>query len=240
MEIFSEAIPHWVAIVFLLVMPVPIYMIANLTKKGVLSAGFKKAKATRLFWMVLGFFLLFTVYVFIAAVKGLFLENMLPPKILILSTIPLLVFLVLIVSNLPVYKTILRNLRLSDLVRLHIFRLMGTFFLILTFYGALPTVFALIAGIGDLTTALSSIWVSRVLDQEKSYAKPLAIAWNTFGLLDILATSGTAFMLTKLSIETGSQGVNELANFPYCFIPAFAPATIIFLHFTVYKKILSN
>ncbi|MGL5892286.1 MAG: hypothetical protein ACRC3B_20505, partial [Bacteroidia bacterium] len=59
-----------------------------------------------------------------------------------------------------------------------------------------------------------------------------------FGLLDILATSTMAIVFTKLSIETGSGGVDALGKFPFCLIPAFAPPVIIFLHLSLYRKLL--
>jgi hypothetical protein len=46
-----------------------------------------------------------------------------------------------------------------------------------------------------------------------------------------------ANVLTKISIDTGAMGVDTLAKFPFCFIPAFAPPTIIFLHVSIYKKL---
>jgi hypothetical protein len=39
-------------------------------------------------------------------------------------------------------------------------------------------------------------------------------------------------------MQTAAQGVEALASFPFSFIPAFAPATIIFLHLSVYRKLL--
>jgi len=49
-----------------------------------------------------------------------------------------------------------------------------------------------------------------------------------------------AIIFTKISIDRGIQGVEFLAEFPFCFIPAFAPPTIIFLHLLVYRKLSSE
>ena len=68
----------------------------------------------------------------------------------------------------------------------------------------------------------------------------LTIAWNIFRLLDIISVLTTAIITTNLSIETGSQGVTEIANFPLCLIPAFAPATIILLHLTMFRTLWSE
>lgn len=233
MSLLTDLVPHWVSILFLMVIPIPIFLIANLAKKG--SETLRKSKIN--FFAVLLFYGIYLLYVSITCFKGLFEEVTLPPKILKFTMVPLLVFLLVVVSNLPSYKAILKKLSLSDLVRIHIFRLIGAFFLLLGFYKVLPSTIALIAGFGDLITALSSIFVAKSLQQKQTYARKLTIAWNTFGFLDIIATSVTAFILTKLSIETGSQGVDALGVFPFCFIPAFAPATILFLHISIYRKL---
>jgi len=234
MSYFSDLVPLWVSILFLIVIPIPVFMIANLAKKGSLPS----QNGRRIQFAVLLFYSLYFIYVGVACFSGVFEEVTLPPKILKFTMIPLLLFLMMVVFNLNVYKAILKKLDLSALVRLHIFRLIGAFFLILGFYNALPPTIALIAGGGDIITALGSIFVAAKLQENSTYARKLTFAWNTFGFLDIIATSATAFILTKISIETGSQGVDMLGVFPFCFIPAFAPATILFLHISIYRKLL--
>jgi len=231
---FPQFVPTWISVLFLIAIFFPIFMIASLAKKGAQN----DKTANTVYLSIVGFYLAYLIYVAFAAFSGWFAEVSLPPKILKITMMPLLAFLLLVVFNLPIYKSILKNIQLSDLVRLHIFRLIGSFFLILGFYKALPSSIALLAGFGDVITALSSIFVARAIVNRKAYAKKLTWVWNTFGLLDILATSATAFILTKLSIETGTQGVDALAAFPFCFIPAFAPATIIFLHLSIYRKLM--
>lgn len=234
---FDSSIPFWASIVFLLVIPIPIFMIANLAKKGAtLTSGLAESASAIGIGIVI-FYISYFGYVTFAGQQGWFDELMLPPKILLFTMFPLLAFLLLIIFNLPQYKAILSNVQLSDLVGLHIFRLIGSFFLILFFVGVLPKPIGLIAGIGDLITALSSIYVAWAIRKRKPFARKLTFAWNTFGLLDIVATSATALILTKLSIDHGTQGVEALAIFPFCFIPAFAPATIIFLHMSIYRKL---
>lgn len=236
MTLLSDFVPTWVSVLFLIAFCFPVFMVANLAKKGVPEVG----KANRVYFTVLAFYILYLIYVSFAAFNGWFDEVSLPPKILKITMMPLLAFLLLVVFNLPIYKSILKNLQLADLVQIHIFRLIGSFFLILGFFKALPSSIAMLAGCGDVITAVSSIFVANAIRQKKTYANTLTWVWNTFGFLDILATSATAYILTKLSIETGSQGVEALGAFPFCFIPAFAPATIIFLHLSVYRKLLKN
>lgn len=234
---FSDHIPTWMSVLFLIVIPAPIIMIAAVAKKGAGLSPSLSGCASMIRTGILIFYLLYLTYVTIGSQLGWYDQLMLPPKILLFTMFPLVAFLLGVVFNLPQYKEIVRHIPLADLVGLHIFRLIGSFFLLLFLVGVLPKPIGLIAGIGDLVTAISSIYVANAIRNGKPFARKLTIAWNTFGLLDIIATSATALILTKLSIDHGTMGVEGLAIFPFCFIPAFAPATIIFLHLTVYRKL---
>ncbi|WP_152538672.1 hypothetical protein [Aquimarina macrocephali] len=226
---FSTQVPITFSIIFLLAFSFPVIMVAHLAKKGRIKNGF---------WIVLGFYILYLFTVALASFNRFFDDVMLPPKIVLTTTLPLAIF-VTIVYNTKACKKTNTILKLEDLVKIHIFRLIGSTFIILSMFDLLPIVFALFAGIGDLLTAISSIFVAKAIRNQKNYAKQLTCIWNTFGLVDILITSAMAIIFTKISIDKGIQGVEFLAEFPFCFIPAFAPPTIIFLHLLVYRKLSS-
>lgn len=240
MEIFTSTVPQWVSILFLLIIPIPVLMIANIARQGAINAGFELQKPKQVFLYVLLFFAIYFCYVSTMSFTGLFQQNTLPPLIVLLTTLPLLIFFTLIVSNLKVYKKIIESLSLDAIVLVHVFRFIGIFFLILNAYGAIPTKFAYIAGFGDIATAVTSIFVAKAIKSKKRYAKKLTLAWNIFGILDIVSVLTAAIVTTKLSIETGSQDVLEITKFPFCLIPGFAPATILFLHFIVFKKLVKD
>ncbi len=240
MNILTSAVPQWVSILFLLAITIPVFMIANVARLGAINANLDSQKSKRVYKVILIFYGLYFFYVSLMSFTGVFLENTMPPKILFYTTFPLLAFLLLVVSNLKLYQTILQKTTLQALVQIHLFRLIGVFFIITNVYGVIPTKFAYIAGFGDIAVALTSIFVAKAIANKKTYAKPLTIVWNIFGLLDIVSVITTAIITTKFSIDTGSQSLVEIANFPFCLIPAFAPATIIFLHLTIFRKLESD
>ncbi|WP_350284228.1 hypothetical protein [uncultured Croceitalea sp.] len=227
----TEKVHPFISIAFLAALAIAIFMIARLAKK---------ANQSKVYAYILGFYCIYLIIVAILCFQGMLDAVTLPPRIIVITTLPLLLFYVTIISNTRFYKTILKEVHVADWVQLHIFRLIGGVFLLLYFLNLLPKTFALIAGIGDVVTAVSSLFVAQLIRKRHKYAKKIALFWNTFGLLDILATSTTAVLLTKVSIETGSMGVDILTEFPFCFIPAFAPATIIFLHISIYRKLFSE
>jgi hypothetical protein len=224
-------VPEWVSILFLIAIPLPVFLIALLARKAS-----PIAKKNKVFYSILGFFGVYLSYVSVGSINGLFNKVFFPPIILLFTTFPFAIFLFTIVINLAIFKAILHHAKLEDIVKVHIFRLIGVFFVILAYYETLPTFFALVAGFGDIISAIASIFVAKAIKNNKPYAQRLTYIWNTFGLADIAFTAISAIILTKLSIDTGSMGVDTLGRFPLCFIPAIAPPTIVFLHILIYKK----
>lgn len=228
---FASAVPILISVIFLIAILFPVFMIAGLVRN---TSQQKHQRTIQIFYIA------YLVLVTILCFSGVFQAVMLPPKIILVTTFPLLLFYLIYISNTGFYKSFLAEVKLSQLVGVHLFRLIGSFFLLLYFFNQLPQFFAFIAGFGDLITAVSSIYVANVIRQKKTFAKKLTLIWNTFGLIDILITSATAIWLTKQNIDTGSMGVDILTQFPFCFIPAFAPATIVFLHLTIFRKVFAK
>ena len=227
--LLNYPLPDWISIAFLMVIFIPSIMIAFLAKKGLKNSN-------RVFYSVVAFFATYFIYVTVASLNGLFDKVFLPPLVLLFCTFPLAIFLFTVVINLKIFKQFLENIALEDLVGVHIFRLIGVFFLLIAYHDALPKFFAIIAGSGDIITAITSIFVVKAIREKQKNAKTITLIWNCFGMLDIMFTAITAIILTKLSIDNGSMGVDALAKFPFCFIPAFAPPIIIFLHVSIFKK----
>lgn len=237
MNILTTAVPPWVSVLFLMTIPIPIVMIARLVKQGAVNANFTESKSAQLYWAVILFYSLFLGYASAMSFIGIFLKQSIPPRVVLYTTIPLMLFLSIVVSNLKIYKTILHNIPLESLVKVHIFRLIGSFFLIVNAFGAIPTAFAYVAGLGDITAALLSILVAKAIIDKKPYWKSLTVAWNIFGILDIISVLVSAIIVTRIAMVTGAQGVIEISKFPFSLIPSFAAATILFLHISVFRKL---
>ena len=225
-------VPQWISVAFMAAIHLPFILIAIFVRKGANDIKHKLA-----YPVTVAFFVLYLTYIAFASFNGWFNQVLFPPKVLLLTTFPYAFLLFGILLNTKIYKTILDNSPIESLVRLHLFRVIGVFFVLLAMHDALPKPFAFIAGIGDMLTAISSIFVAKAIQDKKSYAKKLTYIWNIFGTVDILFTAIAANVLTKIAIETGAMGVDTLAFFPFCIIPAFAPPTILFLHWSIFKKL---
>lgn len=237
MNTLSTIIPNWVSVLFLICFVSPIYLIAKAVKEGATNAQLSDALVNSYYKKTLFFFFAYYVYVIALSFTGLFLVNTFPPKVILFTTLPLMLFYFLFFSRTQFYKTLFENINLSTLVRLHIFRFIGTFFLIVWYYGALPPYFALSAGLGDIFAAVTAIIVAKLIDNKHKHYKAITFVWNIIGLIDIGNALVTAMRIAKLGVDTSSETIFEIARFPFSLIPAFAPATIIFLHILIFKKL---
>lgn len=228
-------VPQWISVLFFIVIPLPFVLIALFVRKATLSS-----HNSTPFFAAIAFSIIYLVYIGFASFSGWFDLVSLPPKVLIFTTFPYAFLLFGILANIKIYKTIVENAPIENFVQLHIFRVIGLFFVLLAFHNALPKPFALIAGFGDIITAISSVFVAKAIKNNKSYANKLTFIWNVFGTVDILFTAIAANVLTKISIDTGAMGVDTLAIFPFCIIPAFAPPTILLLHWAIFQKLKNN
>ena len=167
-----------------------------------------------------------------AAINGVF-----RPGNSTLPMVPLAIFLPVIVG-VPI---LLRSKRIGEvldamptswLIGLQVYRVLGGIFLVGWARGVIPSLFALPAGIGDVTTGLLALPVAYKLAARNSSATRAGIAWNIFGLLDFtiavgigLVTSPGPFQLMKPSISNTGLGL-----YPTVLIPAFAVPSSILLH----------
>jgi hypothetical protein len=236
-NLLTNTIPLWISILFLLAIIIPIFVLANLAKEGALRANLNTKKY---YSHTIIFFVIYFLYASLMSFTGIFQENTLPPKIFLFTTIPLFAFFILFTNLNQDWKKIIAHISIQSLVRFHIIRFIGLVFFIFYYFDTLPRYFAITAGLGDVLAAITAIIVVRIISQKHPYEKQITFCWNVFGCIDILNVIISGIILTKLSIETGSKSLVNIAYFPFCLIPAFAPASILFVHFIIFKKILSK
>jgi hypothetical protein len=117
----------------------------------------------------------------------------------------------------------------SWIIALQLFRVLGSGFLIGWAYGAVPGIFALPAGIGDVLTGLFAVPVAIGLTSGTREARRAAIAWNIFGLADFAIAISIGLAITYHLIETGFASATG-GLYPTVMIPAFAVPSAIMLH----------
>ncbi|HPN69402.1 MAG TPA: hypothetical protein PLZ32_07780 [Saprospiraceae bacterium] len=162
-------VPEWISMAFLATIPLPFILIILFVNKES-----RKITNTIVLPLVFVFFTLYLTYITIASYKGWFDVVSFPPRVLLLTTFPYAFLLFGVIMNTKTYQKIIENVSVEKLIKLHIFRLIGVFFVLLAFHDALPKPFAYIAGFGDMLTAISSVFVAKAIQNKKSYAKKFA------------------------------------------------------------------
>jgi hypothetical protein len=121
----------------------------------------------------------------------------------------------------PTFRKIISAIPQHWFIGIQTVRIIGGVFLIRYFQGELPALFAIPAGVGDLLTGIFAPFVAYWWYAGKSYARTAAIAWNLFGMLDLVS----AFSLGAI---TGGGGGGIV--FPIILIPIYGVPRAFLLH----------
>jgi hypothetical protein len=98
------------------------------------------------------------------------------------------------------------------LIRIQAYRMAGLVFLYpFLYYGVIPAAFALPAAVGDFLTGLLAPVVASALQRQRSSAFMWAVAWNLFGILDLIVAP-TAAVLSQAPV---------ISLYPLALVPLF-------------------
>jgi hypothetical protein len=158
---------------------------------------------------------LFAIMAF--AANDVFRNDVWPPRI------PLALFLTLVFGYSLLLSTTFRGIVAAIpqhwLIGIQTFRVLGGVFLVRYFQGELSGVFALPAGIGDAATGLLAPLVAYWWYVGKPYARRAAIAWNLFGMADLINAVAIGALI-------GGTGI----VFPLVMVPIYAVPRAFLLH----------
>jgi hypothetical protein len=177
-------------------------------------------------------FTLWLAVIWSAAINGVLKPGNAP-----LPLLPLAIFLPVIIGT----PLLLRSERIGQvldamptawLIALQLYRVFGGVFLVGWAHGAIPGVFALPAGVGDVTTGLLAVPVALSLAAGTLAARKTAIAWNVFGLLDFTVAVAIGLMIAPGPLQLIVPSIPNTAGglYPNVMIPAFAVPSSILLH----------
>jgi hypothetical protein len=111
-------------------------------------------------------------------------------------------------------------------------RLAGLGFLSLYAQKALPAVFALPAGLGDMAIGVTAPWIILALVRQPGFAaRGTFIRWNVLGILDLVIAISIGTV--NASLATGAPGeitTAPMARLPLLLIPAFLVPLFLMLH----------
>jgi hypothetical protein len=121
----------------------------------------------------------------------------------------------------PTFRAIVAGIPQHWLIGIQTFRILGGVFLVRYFQGELPGIFAIPAGVGDVLTGIFAPVVAYWWFAGKPYARGAAIAWNLFGMADLVNA-------VAIGALTGGGGGGIV--FPLVLIPTYAVPRAFLVH----------
>jgi hypothetical protein len=161
---------------------------------------------------------------------GVFDSEPRPPLSLgLAAVIPVAVFAVCYLTSVR-FQELVRSLDLRLLTLAQTWRVGGIVFLILLQRGALPGVFAIPAGWGDIAIGITApivAWYWRRPFPSKTF-----VVWNVLGSIDLVlaVTLGVLTSQTSIGILAGDVTTRLMGQFPLSLIPTFFVPLLLILH----------
>jgi len=163
------------------------------------------------------FALVWLFAIMLLAANDAFRSNVWPPRIPLALALTLTFGYLLLLS--ATFRAIVAAIPQHWLIAIQTFRILGGLFLVRYAQGELPGVFALAAGIGDVAVGLSAPLVAYWWYAGKPYARRAAIAWNLFGMADLINAVAIGALI-------GGSGI----VFPVVMIPIYAVPRAFLMH----------
>jgi hypothetical protein len=120
----------------------------------------------------------------------------------------------------------------SWLVGIQVYRVLGANFLALWAYGAVPGVFALPAGIGDVLVGLLALPAAFTLASGAPRGRVIAVAWNCLGIADLITALTLGVLTTPGPLQHLAPDQPNLltSSYPTVMTPTFAVPLSLILH----------
>jgi hypothetical protein len=152
------------------------------------------------------------------------------PQVLIVS----LTGAVLVLFRLPSsFRRWALGVELRTIVLIHVTRFVGIYFLVLYGRGELPYAFAVPGGWGDIAVAFTAgvIWLGTGPGMPPR--RGIILAWNIFGLADIVLVVMTAARLWLAD----PNSMRALVELPLSLLPTFLVPIVIATHVIILSKL---
>jgi len=136
----------------------------------------------------------------------------------------------------PSVRSWVDSIPLRGLVGFHVMRFVGVVFLVLAARGALSPVFAMRAGWGDITAAAGAVLLVMSGIPRSPLHRWAYLAWNTFGVLDLIVAVGTAAVVVLRGATPGMEPITQL---PLILVPVFFVPLLFAAHVAIYRRLFA-
>ncbi len=162
-----------------------------------------------------------------------------PFELLALVVLPVVIAGTAFLFSRP-FQVLAESVSLTWLVGSHVWRFVGLGFLVGWYRGALPAGFAIPEGVGDIVAAIGALALARQLSRGR-VPRTWLLAWNLFGLLDLLAAIALGVLYSNgpigLLASVDGATTRPMITFPVSLIPTFFVPLFIALHLLTFTRL---
>ncbi len=150
-----------------------------------------------------------------------------------LIALTLTVVAVFVSSRVAAVRRSVDALPIQALVGVHVARFAGIAFVVLGARGELSPLFAERAGWGDITTAAIA-GILLLIGLGKTIPPRVLVAWNVFGMIDLIAAVTTAAFVV---VRGDVPGMDPLLRLPFVLVPIFAVPLLFATHIALFRRL---
>jgi hypothetical protein len=188
-------------------------------------------------WLAVTILLTFWfILIYSLATRGVFL--VIPGATRPLPLMPLAIFVPVLVGLTVLTRSghvasLLDVMPASWLIGLQLYRVLGGFFLVNWLQGNSPGIFALPAGIGDVTVGVLALPAAALVASGTKGGHKAGIRWNILGIMDLSIAIVLGVMTSPggpLYVVNPGHAYMQVGTFPEVMTPAFSVPVSIILH----------
>ena len=176
----------------------------------------------------------------IAGITGIVNQPGRPPTVILsFLVVPMLVFGLAYAASAS-FREFTETIPMSLLVGSHLWRFVGIGFVIGWLTGALPAGFGIPEGFGDIIAAVGALLLLPMV-RRGTAPRGWLLAWNAFGLLDLLSAIVVGMLLSESALgrlSSPSSNTTALTAFPVSLIPTFFVPLFILMHLLTFRRIV--
>jgi hypothetical protein len=181
----------------------------------------------------------FAVIVALGATSALAPGNFGTPALGLVVALPVVAVVALAAASARLRQALL-SIPMPMLIAANAVRVLGVFFLILHAQGRLPAPFAPSAGWGDIVTGALALPVAWLVARKAQGWRPILLAWNTFGLADLIAAIGLGVASapdSPLRLFTEEPGTAMMSLLPMFLVPGYLVPILILMHLAIFARL---
>jgi hypothetical protein len=140
----------------------------------------------------------------------------------------------------PPLRAALVGIPVPILIGTNSVRVLGVLFVVLHVQGRLPSLFVTSAGWGDVAIGLTALPVAWLVIRRVGGWRPIALAWNTLGLADLVMAVflGVASAAdSPIRLFTGEFDAAAMSVLPMFLIPGFLVPLLVLTHLAVFYRL---